>query len=113
MTAKRVYATLGALGIVLPYAQFVPFLQQHGLDFRLFVDQLFANRVSAFFGFDVLVSAAVLFAFVRREGRRLGMRGLWAPVVATRAVGVSLGLPLFLYLREGALTRPSPPPPPD
>jgi len=28
------------------------------------------------------------------------MRSLWAPVAANLVVGVSLGLPLFLYLRE-------------
>jgi len=28
------------------------------------------------------------------------MRNLWAPVAANLAVGVSLGLPLFLYMRE-------------
>jgi hypothetical protein len=33
------------------------------------------------------------------------MRRLWAPVAASLAVGVSLGLPLFLYLREVALDR--------
>jgi len=34
------------------------------------------------------------------EGRRLMMGGLWAPVAANLVVGVSLGLPLFLYMRE-------------
>ena len=52
---------------------------------------------------DVLVSAIVLCVFASREGRRLGMRGLWLPVVAVFGVGVSLGLPLFLYLRQAHL----------
>jgi hypothetical protein len=30
-------------------------------------------------------------------------RHLWAPIAANLAVGVSLGLPLFLYMRENAL----------
>jgi len=34
------------------------------------------------------------------EGRRAGVRHLWAPIAANLVVGVSLGLPLFLYLRE-------------
>jgi hypothetical protein len=37
---------------------------------------------------------------VLAEGRRAGVRNLWAPIVANFAVGVSLGLPLFLYMRE-------------
>jgi len=42
----------------------------------------------------------VLWTLVFSEGRRLGMKNLWAPVAANLAVGVSLGLPLFLYMRE-------------
>jgi hypothetical protein len=72
----------------------------NGLPLKLFVQQLFANRIGGFFGLDVLVSAIVLFHFVRQEGRRLSMRGLWAPIVSTLLVGVSLGFPLFLYQRE-------------
>jgi hypothetical protein len=66
---------------------------------------LFANRVSGFFGMDVLVSAVVLFVFVGIEGRRVGMGFRWLPVIAVFLVGVSLGLPLFLYLRQAHLDR--------
>lgn len=103
MDRKTVYLLLCVLGIALPYSQFIPWVLQNGLDLKLFVQQLFANRIGAFFGMDVLVSAIVLFGFIRTEGKRLSTRHLWAPVLATLAVGVSLGLPLFLYLRERAL----------
>jgi hypothetical protein len=46
------------------------------------------------------VSSVVLWVFVFTEGRRLGMKNLWAPIAGNLAVGVSLGLPLFLYMRE-------------
>jgi hypothetical protein len=69
------------------------------------VEQLFATRIGAFFGFDVLVSAVVLWAFVYFEGRRVSTPHRWVPVLATVLVGVSLGLPLFLYLRELQLER--------
>jgi hypothetical protein len=77
----------------------------HGFDLSRFFRDLFANGVSGFFGMDVFVSAAVLWTFVAVEGRRLGVRYLWMPVVATLIVGVSLGLPLFLYLRQLQLER--------
>jgi hypothetical protein len=48
----------------------------------------------------VIVSSAVLWVFVLTEGRRTGTRHLWAPLLGNLVVGVSLGLPLFLYLRE-------------
>jgi hypothetical protein len=99
---KTAYLSLCGLGAVLPYWQLMPFLRQHGLDLRAMVDQLFSNPVGGFFGMDVIVSSLVLWVFVVAEGRRSRVKHLWAPVVASLTVGVSLGLPLFLYLREAA-----------
>ena len=103
MKAEHLYLGLCMAGTALPCWQFLPFVREHGLDARLFLEQLFANPVSGFFGMDVLVSSVVLWALVAIEGRRARMKHLWAPVVANLAVGVSLGLPLFLYLRERTL----------
>ena len=100
MKAEHLYLVLCVVGTALPCWQFIPFLREHGLDARLFLEQLFANPVSGFFGMDVLVSSVVLWLLVAVEGKRARMKHLWAPVVANLAVGVSLGLPLFLYLRE-------------
>lgn len=100
MTPKILYLGLCVLGTILPYSQFVPFLREHGLDLRLFVEQLFSTWIGGFFGMDVIVSAVVLWVLVFVEGRRCGAKHLWVPVLATLAVGVSLGLPLFLYMRE-------------
>jgi hypothetical protein len=96
------YLTLCILGTVLPYSQFGPFLVEHGLAPGIFVAMLFANKVSAFFGWDVIVSSVVVWVFVWSEGRRLEMGHLWIYVAATLLVGVSLALPLFLYVREGS-----------
>lgn len=100
MKPKALYLLLCVAGTVLPWSQFLPFLRENGLDLRLFVDQLFSNRIGAFFAWDVLVSSLVLWIFVFVEGRRAGVRHFWAPIAANLAVGVSLGLPLFLYMRE-------------
>jgi hypothetical protein len=100
MKPKSLYLVLCVAGTVVPYTQFVPFLREHGLDFRLFFEQLFATHIGGFFGLDVIVSSVVLWALVFIEGRRAGVKHLWAPIAANLAVGVSLGLPLFLYLRE-------------
>jgi len=107
MKRRHRYLALAILGILLPYWQFVPWLFEHGLDLSLFFRELFANRIGAFFAMDVLVSAIVLIIFVQVEGRRLGIRGLWIPVVGTLLVGVSFGLPLFLCLRQVQLDRSS------
>jgi hypothetical protein len=103
MKPKGLYLGLCIVGTVLPYSQFLPFLREHGLDLRLFAEQLFSNRVGGFFGMDVIVSSVVLWVLVLFEGRRAGVKHLWAPIAANLAVGVSLGLPLFLYMRERRL----------
>jgi hypothetical protein len=76
---------------------------EHGLNLSLLCQELFANRIGAFFGLDVVVSAIVLLLFIATEGRRIALSTRWLPVVATLLVGVSLGLPLFLFLRQRRL----------
>jgi Terpene cyclase DEP1 len=87
MRLRHVYLGLCVLGVVVPYSQF----------------KLFATRIGAFFAFDVVVSALALFVFVFGERPTARVRHLWVPVVATLVVGVSLGLPLFLYMRQRCL----------
>jgi hypothetical protein len=100
---RWVYLSLALIGAVLPYSQFIPWLAEHGPNVRLLFTELFSIRAGAFFGLDVLVSAVALIAFIQREGARRKMRVLWLPIAATCLIGVSCGLPLFLYLRERQL----------
>jgi Protein of unknown function DUF2834 len=102
---RYVYLALCVVGVLLPYWQFVPWFLQHGFDLPLFLHQLFANRIGGFFGLDVIVASFVLWVFVFAEGGRLGMRNLWLPVVGSLLFGVSLGLPLFLYMRQVHLDK--------
>ena len=105
MPRKYVYLALFVIGTVLPYLSFAPWVMDHGFDISRMVEELFANRISAFFGLDVVVSSLVLWVFVSFEGASHGRRYTWAPIVASLAIGVSAGLPLFLFLRESASNR--------
>ena len=105
MRLRHVYMVLSILGVLLPYALFIPWVVQYGFDLAHFWHQLFANQIGGFFGMDVIVSALALWIFVFSEGWRLSMKHLWLPVVATLIVGVSLGLPLFLYMRQVRLDQ--------
>ena len=100
MSTRSVYLGLCVLGILLPYSQFVSWLWEHGLNLPLLYSDMFASRINTFFVFDVLISAVVVLVLVLTEGKRLGVEHLWAPIAGTLVVGVSFGLPLFLYLRE-------------
>ncbi|MDR0882659.1 MAG: DUF2834 domain-containing protein [Candidatus Adiutrix sp.] len=99
------YLGLAFLGAVAPYSFLGQFLLTHGLSFTEFKTQMAANSVSSFLGASFFIAGLVTFFFILGEGRRLKMRGLWLPLLATLAVGVSCGLPLFFYLRNQAVIR--------
>lgn len=106
MKLRYLYLAFAVLGLVVPYSQLVPWIMEHhAMNMPLFVRDLFANRISAFFALDVIVSAVVLISFIQTEGKRLGMRLLWLPTIGTLLIGVSLGFPLFLYQRQLKLDR--------
>lgn len=94
------YALLCLTGLVLPFSQFIPWLADHGANFPLLFSTILTSPVAAFAWADVLVSAIVLIGFILHEGRRIGMRRLWLPILGTCLIGVSFGLPLFLFMRE-------------
>ena len=104
MRPKTLYLLLCAAGLLVPYSQFIPWMwENHSLSG--FLPAMFANRISAFFALDVVISAAVLLVFMAVERKRLSVHARWAPIAALLAVGVSLAFPLFLYLRELGLEQ--------
>lgn len=98
MTIRRLFLGIFVLGVVIPYAAFVPWLFHNGVAPTLFVAQMFQTRIAAFFSLDVLISALVLF-IAAFHAHRQGQKGLLPVLAATCLVGVSAGLPLYLYFR--------------
>jgi hypothetical protein len=94
---ERSYAGLFVLGVALPYAQAVPWFAEHGADVPAFVDEVFATRISSFFGWDVLVSAGALLTLAAVDDELPA--GQRAAVAAGALAGASVGLPLYLWLR--------------
>ena len=95
-----IYIVLSIVGFVLPYSQFLSFVADNGLDLSLFFEQLFANQISSFFAFDILVSSVVFWVFVFREGKRLQIKWLWVYIVLNLTIGLSFALPVFLLMRS-------------
>ena len=93
-----IYAVLLALGTVIPFLQIMPWLVDHGLDVRLFVDELFANPVSSFFALDVVMAVMTLLVLAVVD-RELSSRQRWV-VGLSALLGASVGLPMYLLLRE-------------
>jgi hypothetical protein len=102
---ELLYWMLAAVGTVLPLAAVGPWFIENGLDPIAFFGEIFDSPVDAMFGWDVLISMVALWAFVLSDFRRSGVKAIWAPLGIGSIVGVSLGLPLYLALRERALHK--------
>jgi Protein of unknown function DUF2834 len=97
----KVYAVLCVIGTIVPLYFLGSFAVDEGIDVRAFYDQMTATDIALFAWADVVVSALAVIAFALHERSR-GLTSWWLAVVATLTVGVSLGLPLLLLLRERA-----------
>jgi hypothetical protein len=100
MRLKYVYLGLCVLGTVIPYLSFAPWLASNGLHIPLLIGEIAASPVAAFGWLDVAISAITLFVFAGTRSR--SVRYAWLSIVATLLVGVSLRLPLYLFLRESS-----------
>lgn len=94
---RQVWGALCVIGTVLPYVVFGPWLVEHGLDLGLLCVEATASPVAAFAWLDVVVSAAAVLVLAFRQLAR-GATQYWYVVIGTCVVGVSLGLPLYLFL---------------
>jgi len=105
MKLKTIYLGLCIVGFALPYWQFIPWVAANGLNVTMLVQQLFANRISSFFALDVLISSVVVGVFMGADSARLKISTRGLPLIALLTVGVSLALPLYLYMRELKLEK--------
>jgi hypothetical protein len=105
MKIKYVYLLLAVLGTMLTYSQLIPFMQMNGVDMILLFSELFRNEATSFFGYDLLVTALAAMIYMIHEGLKIKLPKLWIPVASVFAVGIALGLPLFLYMREVHLEK--------
>ena len=90
------------VGIVVPYWFALPFFLIHGPNFRLFVEEMFASRISSFFAADLLISSVIFLSWSRRDARDKKILGWWLVLVSNLVVGLSLALPLYLLKRLDA-----------
>lgn len=96
----RFYLVLTFLGILLPYGALVPWLITNGLDISLLFREAVANPISVMAWLDVLVGAIALIGFILVDGHKHKVKFRYFTVLATLTVGVSFGLPMYLYFKE-------------
>jgi hypothetical protein len=100
---KQFYLIATIIGAVVPYYFLGTFFLEHGLDVPLFFQQTWATPSSRMWVADLLISSVVFWGFLFTEGPRRGIGRLWVYVLLNLLVGLSMALPLFLYMRERRL----------
>lgn len=98
MNYKYIFFILFIAGTFIPYYELIRFVIENGFQFNLLVEQLLDTRISRFFAYDVIISAIVLVVYIFKG--RSYVRYWWLALIATLLIGVSSGLPLYLFLRE-------------
>ena len=101
---RMIYLALAIWGAVHPMWHLAQWAGQNGADLRGLITEWLATSASAALTWDLVISAVALTVFVLAEvSVRRNWGALWA-IPATFCIGVSCGLPLYLFLRSRPVT---------
>lgn len=67
---------------------------------HFFFRQIIESPLATFAWLDVVVTVIVIVLMILNEGKKLKIKRLWIPIVASFIGGASVGLPLFLYMKQ-------------
>lgn len=100
MSVKNFYLVMAVIGTIVPWLFFGSFFAQHGLNLWFFVQSLFANGAAGGFSADVLITIVIFWVWSWRDATKNHVPHWWLVLPSSFCVGLSLALPLYLYLRE-------------
>lgn len=99
---RIVYLALAVWGTIHPMSWFIAWFKENGWDLMRMVDAWHVNAATSGLVWDLTVAAVTLTIWVIAEAiQRRDWLGLLA-IPATFCIGVSCGLPLYLFLRSRA-----------
>lgn len=108
MTPHRIgfwfYLTVSAIGLITAW-WFNGIAVVNGSTGGDYLEAWFSSPLDWVLSLDLLVVALAGSVFIIVEGRRLGMRWLWAYLLASGVTAFAFTFPLFLAMRERTLAR--------
>ena len=96
---RLTYLALAVWGAVHPMSHFLAWFEANGWDLMTLIDAWHANRATSGLVWDLTIAAIALSVWIVAE---TSVRKNWSALIAipaTFAIGVSCGLPLYLFLR--------------
>ncbi len=105
---RNVFLALAIWGAIHPMYYFVSWFLAEGWSIMAMVDAWHVNAASSGLVWDLTIAAVSLTIWILIEAYQ---RKNWLSLIAipaTFCIGVSCGLPLYLYLRDRIVYRPDP-----
>lgn len=97
---RNVFLVLAIWGTIHPMYYFVTWFTANGWDIMAMVDAWHVNAASSGLVWDLTIAAVTLTIWILMEAFRNKNWLSLAAIPATFLIGVSCGLPLYLYLRS-------------
>ena len=97
---RMIYLALAIWGAVHPMYYFIQWFQENGWSIMAMVDAWHVNTATSGLVWDLTIAAVALTVFIIAE---VFSRKIWIGLIAipaTFCIGVSCGLPLYLFLRS-------------
>jgi carbon starvation protein CstA len=101
---RWVYLGLAVWGAIHPMYYFISWFRDNGVSLSKMVDAWHVNAATSGLVWDLTIAAIALTVFIVSE---VAVRRNWIVLIsipATFGIGVSCGLPLYLYLRSQPVT---------
>jgi hypothetical protein len=101
---RWVYLALAIWGAIHPMYYFISWFEANGYDLMAMVDAWHVSEAGSGLVWDLTIAAIALTVFIVSE---VAMRRNWIALIAipaTFCIGVSCGLPLYLFLRARTVT---------
>ncbi len=98
---RLTYLLLALAGTVLPLRHYLGWLGANGWSVAGLIDAWFVNAATAGMAWELMIAALALMVWALAE---TWVRRNWLALLAlpaTVCIGVSCGLPLYLFLRSG------------
>lgn len=97
---RMIYLALAIWGAIHPMYYFVTWFQENTWDIMAMVDAWHVNAATSGLVWDLTIAAVTLTVWIIAE---VAVRRNWGALIAipaTFCIGVSCGLPLYLFLRS-------------
>lgn len=97
--SRMIYLALAVWGAIHPMYYFIQWFQENSWDIMAMVDAWHANSASSGLVWDLTIAAIALTVWIIVEVATRRNWGALIAIPATFCIGVSCGLPLYLFLR--------------